>query len=301
MKKVSSLLSDMLILLGCALTLTELILYLQGSSLCNSTGCRVVESYMRVNPAYMYVLGFLLFCFLFVAEHRKDLKQYGPTLVTFALAAEGYLVGFQLFIVNTVCLFCATVASLILGIGILKLFGDTPKQIVTGFCLFAIMCSLVGLVNVSSSPIPSGKQNVLIYSKNCPHCEDVIRFSKERGITLTLCEANKVKDGLRWMGIDVVPVLICNDAEDKKIYTGAKHIESVLMSTYESHANEIEKARESSRNGMRNEMRQTNNKNDIISDRQSSASFMDFNRLVFQLKESAETCSINKSKGNACE
>ncbi len=222
-----------LIMLGALLTLAELVLSLFNSSLCGSEGCRIVESYLRFDERYMYALGFLFFWALFVAERKEALKKYSSILLICALAAEGYLVGFQFFVAHTVCPFCITIASIIIAAALLKLIGGTREPMLAGFCLFALTCLLVGSINAASLPIPAGKQDVLIYSKDCPHCEEVIRFSKEKAIPLTLCEVGEVRGALRWMGIDSVPVLVCSDDDGKKIYTGANAIKAVLTAKYE--------------------------------------------------------------------
>ncbi|HMK55017.1 MAG TPA: hypothetical protein VK448_00085 [Dissulfurispiraceae bacterium] len=228
----------LLIVLGALLTLAELTLSLINSSLCSSEGCRIVESYLRFDERYMYALGFLFFCALFIAERNEDLKKLSSLLLICALAAEGYLVGFQFFVAHTVCPFCITVASIIMVAAFLKFIGGIREPVLAGFCLFALIFTLVGSINASSLPIPAGKQNVLIYSKDCPHCEEVIRFSKEKAIPLTLCEAGEVKGALRWMGIDSVPVLVCSDNDGKKIYTGANTIKAVLTAKYEPSSKE---------------------------------------------------------------
>ena len=221
-----------LIMLGALLTLTELVLSLLNSSLCSSEGCRIVESYLRFDERYMYALGFLFFCALFVAGRREVLGKYSSLLLICALTAEGYLVGFQFFVAHTVCPFCIAVASIVAGLALLKLISGAREPMLVGFCLFILTGSLVGSINASSTPIPSGKY-VLIYSRECPHCEEVIRFAKERSIPLTLIEANEVKGALGWMGIDAVPVLVCNDDDGKKIYSGAKTIKAVLTAKNE--------------------------------------------------------------------
>jgi len=227
-----------LIMLGALLTLAEFILSLLNSSLCNSAGCRIVEGYLRFDERYMYVLGFVFFCTLFVAERKEALRKYSSLLLICALTAEGYLVGFQFFVAHTFCPFCIAVASIIAGIALLKIINGVREPMLVGFCLFILTGSLVGSINAASTPIPSGKY-VLIYSRECPHCEEVIRFAKERSIPLTLIEASEVKGALGWMGIDAVPVLVCNDDDGKKIYSGAKTIKAVLTAKNEPSTKEI--------------------------------------------------------------
>jgi len=250
----------------------------------------------------MYALGFVFFCLLYIAERREKLRKYISTLLMYALAAEGYLVGFQIFVAHTVCPFCIAVASIIVGIGLLKLFGETRKPVMIGFCMFALTCSLVGSINIPLSPIPAGGQNVLIYSKTCPHCEEVIKFSKEKGIPLTLCEASEVKGVLRLIGIDAVPVLVCNDVNDKKIYTGAKNIEAVLTAKYAPPAKETSRPSTLSGTGMRPIKKEVVKKsNPKEPNYGSKESFIDLSSSGYTIKENDETCPVNKSSSKACE
>jgi|GEM_PF-684437 len=221
-----------LIMLGGLLTSAELTMLMLHSSLCSSAGCRIVESYLKFDERYMYAIGFIFFCSLYLTEHMKSLSRYSHLLVMSALAAEGYLVGFQFFVAHTFCPVCISVASIIAGISLLKLISGAKEPILFGIYLFVLTFSLVGSINATSTPIPTDR-HVLIYSKECPHCEEVIRFCKERSIPLKLIEAGEVKGALGWMGIDAVPILVCNDDDGKKIYSGAKTIEAVLTAKSE--------------------------------------------------------------------
>jgi uncharacterized membrane protein/glutaredoxin len=218
--------------LGCFLTLTELILSAMNSSLCSSTGCRVVESYLRFNESFMYIMGFSFFAALLIAERVASLRKYGALLLLFALAAEGYLIGFQIFVAGNICSFCFVVASFIAFLALIKFFSGAREPILVGCLLFALIFSAVYSINASSEPIPSGSQYVLIYSGDCPHCEEVISFAKEKSIKLTLQDVKEVKGAMRAMGLNAVPVLVCNDPDGKKIYSGAANIIAILTSRF---------------------------------------------------------------------
>jgi uncharacterized membrane protein len=224
--------SNLLIILGSLLTLTELGMSLLNSSLCSNAGCRIVESYLLFDQKYMYAFGFLFFCTLYVTSIRKGLNKYTSPLLMFALASEGYLIAFQVFIAHTICPFCIAVALVILAIALLKFISGPKEPIILGVCLFALTGFLVGSINVSSTPLPSAGRCVLIYAKGCPHCEDVIKFSREKAIPLTLVEAREVKGALSWLGIHAVPVLVCDDDEGKKLYSGDTTIKSALTAKY---------------------------------------------------------------------
>jgi len=298
-------LTRILIACGCLVTAAAMGLSLSGSSLCSSGGCKIVEDYLSVDPIFMYALGFLFFCLLFVAEHKEKLRQYGPPLLMFALAVEGYLVGFQLFVIHAVCFLCVTVALIVVTIGLLKLFGESRRPIINGFLLLMLTCSLVGFINIPSAPIPSGGHDVLIYSKECPHCEEVIRFSKKSGIQLTLYEVNKVRNMMVWLGIDAVPVLICNDATDKKIYIGSTKIEKVLAAKYGHHAYEVLKPIASPPKAPPQLKHKAVTKR---SEKKSEAPAADGHDIlknteesVFPLEENDATCSTNRETDGTCK
>lgn len=290
-----------LIMLGALLTSTELVLSLLNSSLCSSEGCRIVESYLRFDERYMYALGFLFFCALFVTGHKEALEKYSSLLLICALTAEGYLVGFQFFVAHTFCPFCISVALIIAGLALLKLISGAREPMLVGFCLFILTGSLVGSINASSTPIPTDRHYVLIYSKDCPHCEEVIKFSKERSISLTLIEASEVKGALGWIGIDAVPVLVCNDDDGKKIYTGAKTIKTVLTVKNEPSTKKI--AEKSSRAGKtprppQKEMTQKSRPIDIF--HQSNETFIYSGVSGHTAASNEEVCSIGKNS-TVCE
>ena len=96
---------------------------------------------------------------------------------------------------------------------------------------FLCVLSAVYLVNPGVDEIPR-ERYVLIYSKDCPHCEETIRFCRERNIPVSMIDARKVIGTLKSLGLDVVPVLVCNGENKREIFVGSRKIEEYLISLH---------------------------------------------------------------------
>jgi hypothetical protein len=110
-------------------------------------------------------------------------------LLLIGLAAEGVLVGYQFFVVRTLCSYCLVIASLI----VLLNFLCGMRQIMVAAPLFlAVMCVFPmlnfgpTLVALRYQTLASGsfavkrcaepsKQLYLFFSADCPHCKNVIK------------------------------------------------------------------------------------------------------------------------------
>lgn len=72
------------------------------------------------------------------------------------------------------------------------------------------------IINPEINQIPSN-QYVLVYSKGCPHCEEVIQFCKSHSISIQTVEAKKLAGILKSLKIEHVPILVCDEGETKNL------------------------------------------------------------------------------------
>jgi len=240
------LMSFLIAALGCVLTGTQAVLiYLDGSGICLNEGCEVVDSLTRIAPIYLNIFGFLFFLVISfgLSRARKGAelwKRFVSLLLLAALAAEGVLFSFQLFITESYCSYCLIVLALVflcnLFLGLKQLF----KGIVIFTAVFVAMASL----NFNASPsshksLDDGilarfgvatpdRQLYLFFSSSCVYCENVIEAIKENntcsinfnpvdtiesfsfpGATLTATHAPGInRDYLKNIGIRGVPVFL---------------------------------------------------------------------------------------------
>ena len=220
---------------GVALTLANFLLELGGKRLCHSEGCLVVDSFSKSDPL-MNLLGFLFFGTALAGE-LLGLVELSGLLLTLALVSEGYLIGFQLFVIGKLCHFCFAVFILVFVSNLLYLFrnlaeGRDIKAILLGFLGFFVVLFMVWFVNPKIGELPKG-ENVVIYSPNCPHCERVFSYCKSHNINATFVDINREKGLCHSLGLDEIPILIHREDGKLEILIGDNRIISYLKEKYE--------------------------------------------------------------------
>ena len=193
---------------GSLLTLVQIVLLESGlDGICFSGGCEIVDNRTKVSPVIFNFFGFVFFQVTFwgswVGRKNKEMQFYVSMLLLAALAAEGALVSFQYFIVETFCTYCLIILSLVVLLNVL----NGLHHALTGIAIFvATLIAFSSLqfeaatdisapngindLNKGAYAVLPGDKNKpklsLFFSSTCPHCEKVIE-SLEQGAT---CEVN---------------------------------------------------------------------------------------------------------------
>ena len=220
--------------LGVALTLANFLLELDGKRLCHSEGCLVVDSFSKSDPL-MNLLGFLFFGTALAGE-LLGLVELSGLLLTLALVSEGYLIGFQLFVIGKLCHFCFAVFILVFVSNLLYLFrnlaeGRDIKAILLGFLGFFVVLFMVWFVNPKIEKLPK-VENVVIYSPNCPHCERVFSYCKSHNINATFVDINREKGLCHSLDLEEIPILVHRGDGKIEIIVGDEKILSYLKEGY---------------------------------------------------------------------
>lgn len=213
-------------LTGLILTSVEFFYSLQGKSLCPTDGCLIVGSFAK-DDKVLYLLGMIFFgsiiaLFLF-KKYFSHANLLIDMLLILGMAVEGYLVGFQVFVVQNYCLFCLIVAGIIFSLALMRIVLKKNIVVPVGFAVFVLIFASVWFINPGLKSIPDS-QYVLIYSENCPHCHKVIDFCKEKNIPVELVKVNDMKGFCKTVNINTVPVLVCNCPDKKTILKGESNI-----------------------------------------------------------------------------
>ncbi|MEN2985475.1 MAG: hypothetical protein ABDH16_02275 [Thermodesulfovibrionaceae bacterium] len=222
-------LPTILYFVGFLITLIEIFLKTIGKSFCQTQGCKVVESYVKGSEYLLLFLGVILFGFLFFSS-LKDRAFYikiESYLLSIALAVEGYLLGFQSFIVKEFCPLCLTVFGIIFLASVFRFFKG-KRELAFGFLSFASVLFITYFVSYSNTKLPNSHY-VLIYSKECPYCKEVIQFCQENSIPVQAVEASEIKGVLKELSIESVPVLYCDEGSEKKFIIGSSNIKQYLV------------------------------------------------------------------------
>lgn len=183
----------------------------------------------------MDLFGLILFLILTLATLRGLFSLVRFTLST-ALTVEGYLVGFQLFVVKDICHFCFTVFLLLVAANLTMLLCDFKREKrnlwtdLLGFSGFFSILFMTWFVNPGISPLPNEKL-VIIHSPTCPHCQDIIKFCEKNKIKASFVKLNNEKGLCRSLNITEVPILIKrNNRNSIQIAVGEREIKKLLKS-----------------------------------------------------------------------
>jgi len=232
-KKIFLLLSS----LGALFVLAEIVMQSLGKSICFTEGCKIIARQARFGDISILLLGlglFVLFAVLSIMSlHREKpaLERSINILLIASLAVEGFLTGYQLFAINTTCLFCLIVFSLIVVLAVIRLLAG-EKKIVAGFAALAAVFLLFYLIlpagGVSAS-LPANERLVLFTSKDCKYCAAVKSEIQRTDLAVSYVEVDGFYSVLKGIGIDSVPTFVVNDPQQKLFLVGETAIRQYLL------------------------------------------------------------------------
>lgn len=273
-----------LLILGLLATLTILAqiltILITGKSFCPSDGCEVVHELTRVSQIYINLVGIIYFQLLFwltVSSRQGHIhRQYYlfdpynrpqtafcsllQFLLLMGMVAEGILVGFQLFVVKTVCLYC----FIIFGFIVLMNVTLGMRQLIRACMIVGIQLLVFASLNFNTSTLNLNELSLdkgtytikncekpkhrmyLVFSENCPHCQAVLkelsncslcefhfnpvtRLTKTQEIfndlpTIQSYNPEVNKAILKMLGIYTIPILISETASGLELVKGQENI-----------------------------------------------------------------------------
>lgn len=216
-----------LYLTGLIITIAEVILHFSDKSLCPTQGCRIVESFVKGGEIILLLVGVVIFLILLLLSVIKKYELIHSMILISALSVEGYLLGFQLFFLREFCLFCIVVFGILSIASFLRLI-QGKREIALGFLCFVSVFFISYLVSPQIKDFPTSKY-VLVYSKDCPKCKEILQYCKEMSIPVDLLEASEVINTLKALKISSVPILFCNETNEKRFIIGAEKIKEYLV------------------------------------------------------------------------
>jgi uncharacterized membrane protein len=236
---------------------------LTGSSICPNAGCKVVESLTSIPPLYLNSLGFIFFQVVFWLLGNLKSKPgngrywVGPVLLC-GLAFESALLGYQLFVAHSLCSYCLLILFFVIILNILygarqmAVGAAILSAVVISFSIMALLPASAGSQKYSLKDASYGlkscasptKEIYLIFSSDCPHCQQVIEslnncnscdlylnpIDNISSLNIVGLEKNKsFSPGvnrliLEIFGIDSVPVLVVKDDESYRFVRGENRI-----------------------------------------------------------------------------
>ncbi len=190
--KTKNKLITLLSFLGFSLVVAQIIyLVATGNNLCPTQGCEIVESLVKVPPLWFNILGASFFLLVFVLSLLASKLKGSETLLNMillaALAAEGVLLSYQIFVVSVFCFYCLCVFFFVLCLNLLSGW----RQIITAVAAFGAVLLMFSILefnhNKSELSLSDGtyaikdcaesqKELYFIFGEDCPHCHRVIEI-----------------------------------------------------------------------------------------------------------------------------
>ncbi len=234
-----------------------------GSAICPNSGCKIVEGLTSIPPLYFNLLGLIFFQCVFWGLRLQNRKPALPfdllsVLLISGLVFDSVLLAYQIFVAQTFCGYCLLIFVLVLLLNILH--GKRQVMIglaalgVTIFSFSALTFMPTGVFS-QTEPLKSAsyglkscsaptKEIYLIFSSNCPYCENVLQtLSNCNSCDLYLNPIDRIESldnmvvdlnpgfapdvnrlVLGVLGIDAVPVLVVKSPEGFRFIRGERKI-----------------------------------------------------------------------------
>jgi len=205
----------------------ETYLKIQKSSMCSSTGCTLAEELLRYSSLYLNYFGMIggvaiaIFGYLSLRKDRDNSLREVLFFVTLysAIAFESIMIGYQIIANPEPCSFCMGVYAQLLLIALLSSWR---------YLLYAVPAIVALFISLASLAVPQNRAiittdgNYLIYSKSCPHCENVKSYFKKSSIAYTPLSIKDVNTRvlIKQLGITQVPVLVIRQQNSTQILKG---------------------------------------------------------------------------------
>jgi uncharacterized membrane protein len=232
---LSSLLLLIVGVLSSLYLLLETVLQSFGRSICPTEGCKVVSQYTRFGDLTMVLLGLGTVAMItaLAAQGMRSVNETRDKIINFllivSLAGEGFFVGYQLFRLHAICVFCLSVFGIFVVLGILRILAG-HREVLAGFGALAAVLSLFYLIlPTGGTTLPLDQKYILFYSPDCKHCAEIRKELEENRIEVKHVDVKEYAPLLKNLGIEHVPTLLVNGKYEKYFLTGIDAIKNHLF------------------------------------------------------------------------
>lgn len=231
---------------GVFLVAIEIALELLNGTLCVTEGCNIVVRQTRFGSISILLPGLAMFLTLAVlskistSQRRRSIDAAISILLNAALAAEGFLVGYQAFRLEVFCAFCLAVFGLFIILGIIWILAGN-RDVMYGFAGFFAVLIFLYLIQPAAQNNTSTIQKTTLHDsrmtlfvdESCESCRDVDTMFQELEITVKKLDATHYVALLDFLDIDKVPALIINNESHKTIVIGGPEIREYIENNLE--------------------------------------------------------------------
>lgn len=233
-----------------------------GSSICPTQGCKIVEELTIIPPLLLNFLGLLFFQAVFWTRGFKKKTFWGiapfGVLLLCGLVFDSALLGYQIYVAQTFCVYCLVVFGFVLLLNLL----NGRKQVILGLAVMGVTLFSFSILSfVPGAPVSETfslksaayglkscsaptKEIYLLFSSKCSHCQSIIKNINQcnscdlylnpideiepldiAGIELNKGFSPRINGHiLTVLGIDTVPVLVSKGPDTYSIVKGEKNI-----------------------------------------------------------------------------
>jgi hypothetical protein len=215
--------------------LVEAVLQLFGKSICATEGCKVVAQFTRFGDLTMVLLGLGTVALITVlaAQEMRSVSARSERVINFllvvSLAGEGFFVGYQLFRLDAICVFCLGVFGIFVVLGGLRILSG-QREVIAGFgALLAVLVLFYLILPAGGTALPRDAKYILFYSADCRYCSEIRKELDEKKIDVRHVEIQEYAATLKNLGIEHVPTLMVNGPQEKIFLTGTDAIRRHLL------------------------------------------------------------------------
>jgi len=215
--------------------LVEAVLQFYGKSICATEGCKVVTQFTRFGDLTMVLLGLgtVALITILAAQEMRSVSPRSERIINFllvvSLAGEGFFVGYQLFRLHAVCVFCLGIFCIFFVLGGLRILSG-QREVIAGFgALFAVLSLFYLILPAGGTALPRDAKYILFYSADCKYCSEIRKELDERKIDVRHVAIQEYAATLKNLGIEHVPTLMVNGAQEKIFLTGTDAIRRHLL------------------------------------------------------------------------
>lgn len=185
-------------IVGALLVATEMVLQSFNRTICSAVGCRLITHYARFGDISILLIGLLIFSLLTAFAimslyfNKPALGKYINLVLIVSLACEGFLTGFQAFMINMPCIFCLSIFGLLVVLGLLRLL-QGEKEIIAGFAAMAGVFSLLYLIPPVGNTVRIEGQAIPIVGQPAPEFDlnlfngQKVALKDFRGKSVVIC------------------------------------------------------------------------------------------------------------------
>ncbi len=197
---------------------------------CETDGCTIANSLIKLNPEYLYISAFLFFIALIIILFK--FKEFFNVVLYSGIVFESLLFSNLLFVHNEICIECFKMISLLIILGLISNF----KYIFLPIAIF----SASFLLNPIGEEIKFNSKYTLITKENCPHCINAKEYLKKQNIEYSEINYKNATQFLNTFNIKSVPVLVLKKEKSIEVINGDMNIEQCLQDlNYAEHKNNL--------------------------------------------------------------